>query len=144
MKISLLLFILFFAISAHAENIIIKFYATWCPPCKQIAPAVKSVSKKLNLELQEIDLDSKTGEAMASRLGVDRIPTLVLIKNGTEVCRIVGLLEEQALLEKVQNCFKDVTPSPISDGSKNKSPADTSKTQVGNRETSSPTAGSSN
>ena len=144
MRLLFLLLILTVSLSAHAENIIIKFYATWCPPCKQIAPAVKSVSSKLNLELQEIDMDSKTGEALANRLGVDRIPTLVLIKNGTEVCRIVGFLEEQALLEKVQNCFKDVTPSPVSDGSKNKSSVNTSKTQMGNRETTSPTAGSSN
>jgi thiol-disulfide isomerase/thioredoxin len=144
MRLLFLLLILTTSFSVYAENVIVKFYATWCPPCKQIAPAVKSVSKKLDLELQEIDLDSKTGEAMAIRLGVDRIPTLVLIKNGTEVCRIVGLLEEQALLEKVKNCFKDVTPSPISDGSKNKSLVNTSKTQVGNRETTSPTAGSSN
>ena len=144
MRLFLLLSLLTLSFYANAENIIIKFYTTWCPPCKTIAPAVKSVSKKLNLELQEIDMDSKTGEALAGRLGVDRIPTLVLIKNGTEVCRIVGLLEEQALLEKVQNCFKDVAPSPVSDGSKNKSPVNTSKTQVGNRETPSPTAGSSN
>jgi len=142
MKYALFVVLSLSSLSAYADNVIIKFYATWCPPCKEIAPAVKSISKKLNLEVREIDLDSKTGGVLASRLGVDRIPTLVLIKNGAEVCRIIGLLKEEALLEKVKACFN--APSPVSDGSKNKSSVNTSKTQMGNREKNSPIAGSLN
>lgn len=105
MKLLLLTLLTTLSFPTFAANTIIKFYAAWCPPCKEIAPAVKSVSQKLNLELQEIDLDSRTGEVLATRLGVDRIPTLLLIKDGTEVCRIIGLLDEQTLLEKVKTCF---------------------------------------
>jgi thioredoxin len=142
MKLLLLASLLTLSFSACAENIIIKFYATWCPPCKEIAPAVKSVSKKLNIEVREVDLDTQTGGALANRLGVDRIPTLILLKDGKEVCRILGALDEQTLLDKVKTCFN--APSPVSDGSKDKSSANTSKTQMGNREKNSPNAGSLN
>jgi thiol-disulfide isomerase/thioredoxin len=106
MKYILLAMLSLSSLSAYANNVIIKFYATWCQPCKEIAPAVKSVSKKLFIEVREVDLDTQTGGALASRLGIDRIPALVLIKDGKEVCRILGALDEKVLLEKVKACFK--------------------------------------
>lgn len=142
MKLLLLASLLTLSLPVCASNIIVKFYAAWCPPCKEIAPAVKSVSKKLNIEVREVDLDTQTGGALANRLGVDRIPTLILLKDGKEVCRILGALDEKVLLEKVKTCFN--APSPVSDGSKSKSSVNTSKTQMGNREKNSPTAGSLN
>lgn len=141
MKLIVMSLFLTISFSASAENLIIKFYTTWCPPCKKIAPMVASVSKKLSIQVRGVDMDTQSGGALAERLGVDRMPTLLLVKDGKEVCRIIGALEEDVLLKKVQDCF---TPSPVSDGSKNKSSANTSKTQMDNREKNSPTAGSSN
>ena len=142
MKLILMSFLLAVSFSASAQNVIVKFYTTWCPPCKKLAPLVTSISQKLNIQVRGVDMDTQSGGALAERLGIDRIPTLLLIKDGKEVCRIIGALKEDVLFKKVEDCFK--TPSPVSDGSKNKSPVGTSKTQVGNRETTSPTAGSSN
>lgn len=142
MKLTLMLLLLMISFSASAENIIVKFYTTWCPPCQRIAPLVTSVSQKLDIQVRGVNMDTQSGEALAQRLRINRIPTLLLIKDGKEVCRIIGFLKEDVLFKKVQDCFK--TPSPVSGGSKNKSPVNTSKTQVGNREAHSPTAGSSN
>jgi thioredoxin 1 len=142
MKLILMSLLLTISFSASAENVIVKFYTTWCPPCQKMKPLVASISEKLNIQVRGVDMDTQSGGALAERLGIDRIPTLLLIKDGKEVCRIIGALKEDVLLKRVQDCFN--TPSPVSDGSKSKSPVNTSKTQVGNRETPSPTAGSSN
>jgi thioredoxin 1 len=107
MKTALLVALIAMSTSAYADNVIIKFYATWCPPCKTIAPMVKSISQRLNLKVQEVDLDSQTGGALAEKLSVDRIPTLLLVKDGVEVCRIIGASEEKILSETIEKCFKD-------------------------------------
>lgn len=138
MKISISILLLLIATSVQAENVIIKFYATWCPPCKKIAPVVNAVSNRLNIEVRHIDVDTQTGLALAKKLQIDRVPTLIMLKNGSEVCRVLGAIDENELFERVKKCFKN-TRSPINySGSKNKSPANTSKTQVGNREINSP------
>ena len=59
---------------------LLKFEADWCGPCQQIKPLVEDVlSKASDIQLQTVNVDDKTNQALVQRHGVRAIPTLVLL-----------------------------------------------------------------
>ena len=63
------------------------FSAKWCAPCKQLAPIMEEVSK--TIPVKKIDVDSESG--LASSYGIRSVPTVILIKDGSEFKRIIGV-----------------------------------------------------
>ena len=82
---------------------IIDFYADWCGPCHAMAPILdKTVeAMKPNVILEKVNVDEN--QQKASEFGVMSIPTLVLMKDGKEVDRKVGLLFEPALKQWLES-----------------------------------------
>lgn len=86
--------------SALSEGaLIVDFWATWCGPCKMIAPVVDQVADELygKITVGKIDVDECRSTAM--EYGVMSIPTVVFFKNGVEVKRLVGVQTKDKLLE---------------------------------------------
>ena len=73
---------------------ILYFSASWCGPCKTLGPIIESLGNKINYEKIDVDTDTK----LASEFGVRNIPTLVLVKDGIEQNRLVGLQTEKQIL----------------------------------------------
>ena len=70
---------------------VIDFYATWCGPCKMIAPLLDSIQQKYRGHLNVIRIDVDQDPATASSYGVSSIPTFVFLnKEGKEMTRLVG------------------------------------------------------
>ena len=66
-----------------------KFYANWCIPCKQLTPVINEIkSQFLNVRFEEYDVDDSSD--VASQFGIRSVPTVLLVKDGKEVKRIVG------------------------------------------------------
>ena len=63
------------------------FSAKWCAPCKQLAPIMEEVSK--TIPVKKIDVDSDSG--LASSYGIRSVPTVILMKDGSEFKRIIGV-----------------------------------------------------
>ena len=63
------------------------FRAKWCAPCKQLAPIMEEVSK--TIPVKKIDVDSESG--LASSYGIRSVPTVILMKDGSEFKRIIGV-----------------------------------------------------
>ena len=63
------------------------FSAKWCAPCKQLAPIMEQVSKTISVK--KIDVDSESG--LASSYGIRSVPTVILMKDGSEFKRIIGV-----------------------------------------------------
>ena len=63
------------------------FSAKWCAPCKQLAPIMEEVSK--TMPVKKIDVDSESG--LASSYGIRSVPTVILMKDGSEFKRIIGV-----------------------------------------------------
>lgn len=77
---------------------VLKFYADWCGPCKALSMIIKGAEDKINLPIEEINIDE---EIMTSvEYGVRSVPTMILLDdNNAEVKRQVGAMNETQLLE---------------------------------------------
>jgi thioredoxin len=75
---------------------ILYFSASWCQPCKQLAPVMERLKSEGKINYKKIDVDTDT--VLSPKYGVRNIPTLILLKNGTETNRLVGAQPEQSIL----------------------------------------------
>ena len=73
----------------HQGLVMVDFWATWCGPCKMIAPIVEQVAEeRTDITVCKVNVDEQ--EELAVKFGIQSIPTLVLVKNGVETGRAVG------------------------------------------------------
>lgn len=81
--------------------ILIDFWASWCAPCRMMAPVLNDVAKELkgNTHVGKVNIEQY--QSLAQRFGVRSIPTLILLKNGVEVNRFVGIKSKDFLLEQI-------------------------------------------
>ena len=78
---------------------LVDFYADWCGPCRMLAPILEKIANKLKGKAHVAKLDVDSSQRTASAFQVTSIPTLVLIQNGKEVGRIVGVRDETTIEE---------------------------------------------
>lgn len=80
----------------------IKFYATWCGPCKSYAPIWDKVTEEIGGEIEYINVDiDKDTTGLAAEHRVMSVPTTVFISDTGEATKEVGLITEQQLKEKL-------------------------------------------
>jgi thioredoxin 1 len=84
-------------VSQSAIPVVVDFWAEWCGPCKMISPALDEISGKLAGKVKIVKLNIDENPAMASKLGVMSIPTLMIFKGGEMVARQVGAQPKQKL-----------------------------------------------
>ena len=86
------------------QVVVVDFFATWCGPCKMLAPAVERMAElHPEAHFYKVDIDEEMD--LASRFQVMSVPTLIYFKNGQEVNKTVGLIspaELEAALEKAK------------------------------------------
>ena len=81
------------------KTVLIDFYAEWCGPCKLMGPVVEKVAQENeNLKVVKVNVDIE--ESLAIKYRIISIPTFVVIKNGEEVNRVVGMVDKTEL-EKI-------------------------------------------
>ena len=73
------------------KKVLVDFFATWCGPCKMLAPMLEELSAKLpeNCEIVKIDVDQN--QDVARKFRVMSVPTLILFENGEATERMVGV-----------------------------------------------------
>lgn len=79
--------------------VLVDFFATWCGPCKMMAPLLEQIAHDLDGELKVVKLDVDENGEVAQKYSVTAMPTLVLFQDGEPIARHVGLLKEQQLLD---------------------------------------------
>ncbi len=79
--------------------VLVDFWAEWCGPCKQIAPALEQIADELSGKVTIAKLDIEQSPTTPSRYGVRGIPTMMLFKGGQMASMKVGAMPKQKILE---------------------------------------------
>jgi thioredoxin 1 len=72
------------------EPVLVDFWATWCAPCRMIAPVVEEIAEELGSRVKFLKMDIDANPATPSKLGIMSIPTLIIFKDGRPAERTVG------------------------------------------------------
>ena len=83
------------------KPVLIDFYADWCGPCKMISPVVEVVAKE-NEDIKVVKVNVDDAQDLAIKYEVMSIPTLVVIKNGEEANRTIGLIDKNQILNMIK------------------------------------------
>lgn len=85
--------------------VLVDFWAEWCGPCKQIAPALEEISGEMGDKLIICKVNIDDNPMTPSKYGVRGIPTLILFKNGQPAAMKVGALPKNKLMEWIQSAI---------------------------------------
>ena len=81
--------------------VVVDFFATWCGPCKMIAPVIEELANEMeNVKFVKVDVDKNPGSA--GKYQIQSIPTLLIFKDGKVVDTLVGFRPKAALVEAIK------------------------------------------
>ncbi len=81
--------------------VLIDFWAPWCGPCKMVAPVLNDIAESEADKVKVAKVNVDQNQALAQKFKVRNIPTLVFMKNGREVKRLVGYKPKKAIMNEV-------------------------------------------
>lgn len=84
------------------ENVtLVDFYASWCGPCKALAPVLDELSnEKPDLLIAKVNVDDDRD--LALQFKVRSVPTMIIFKGGKEINRLVGFLPKEEILNRIK------------------------------------------
>jgi thioredoxin 1 len=82
-----------------SQPVLVDFWAEWCGPCKQIAPALEQIATELAGKVTVAKLDIEASPTTPSKYGVRGIPTMMLFKDGQMTSMKVGAMPKQKILD---------------------------------------------
>jgi len=87
-------------------NVVVKkFSATWCGPCRSLAPVMNEIKGQFsNVKFEEYDVDNEVDEVM--KYNVTSVPTIIIEKNGQVVDRFTGLSSKVAYINAINEAIK--------------------------------------
>ncbi|SCD44907.1 thioredoxin [Streptomyces sp. TverLS-915] len=81
--------------------VLVEFTATWCPPCRQLAPVLADLARERAGELRVVALDVDEAPLTAARYGVLAAPTMILFRDGEPLGKLVGARSGRRLREEL-------------------------------------------
>ena len=83
------------------KKVLLDFWATWCGPCRMIAPAVEEIAEEYDsILVGKIDVDQQM--PLAIQFGIESIPTLIVMENGQVVDKAIGMRPKESILKLLE------------------------------------------
>jgi thioredoxin 1 len=83
--------------------VLIDFWASWCMPCKIMAPILNDLAEETGESARICKVNVEEEQKLSAKFSVKNIPTLLLMKNGKEISRFVGVKQKDFLLKQIRN-----------------------------------------
>nr|WP_295972763.1 thioredoxin [uncultured Bacillus sp.] len=94
-----------FAAETGSGLVLVDFWAPWCGPCKMIAPVLEDLDSEIGDKMKIVKVDVDENQESAAKFGVMSIPTLIVLKDGELVDKVVGFQPKEALAERLEKQF---------------------------------------
>ena len=92
----------FASLKTGNQPLVVDFWATWCGPCRMVAPIIDELAKQYDGKIVVGKCDVEDNEELAAEYGIRNIPTILFIKNGEIVDKIVGAQSKAKFEEKFE------------------------------------------
>ncbi len=83
------------------KPVLIDFFATWCGPCKTLAPILKQVKDSLGERITILKIDVDKNQELSSKYQVRGVPTMILFQNGKQLWRQSGVVSKEEIIKNV-------------------------------------------
>lgn len=81
---------------------VVDFFATWCGPCKMLAPVLEGLSSEMEGKVKFIKVDIDQSLDLANEFQISSVPTMIIFKDGQKVDQLVGFLPKERIQQVIE------------------------------------------